>query len=184
VRVKGEIIDFIDSEGLRQFTGSNSASYWTTRGASGSPVFLDGGQQLAGIMSLSETGANEGETHLHEAFVVPATTIRAFLVRLQARPVAEKQGINVADWQPILDRLGAQEVAISDIPARLLAFVEEAQKQAAKPVPVSNDGGDIEDVIKASREKLGALDTAGALDVLQAKLDRRSRSARAVAYRY
>jgi hypothetical protein len=38
-------------------------------------------------------------------------------------------------------------------------------------VPVSNDGGDIEDMIKASREKLGALDTAGALDVLQAKLD-------------
>jgi len=122
-------------------------------------------------MSLSETGANEGETHLHEAFVVPATTIRAFLVRLQARPVAEKQGINVADWQPILDRLGAQDVAVSDIPARLLAFVEEAQKQAAKPVPASNDGADIDAAIAASRGKLGALDKAGALDVLQAKLD-------------
>jgi hypothetical protein len=71
VRVKGEIIDFIDSEGRRQFTGSNSASYWTTRGASGSPVFLEGSQQLAGIMSLSETGANEGETQWRKA-ILPA----------------------------------------------------------------------------------------------------------------
>jgi predicted Zn-dependent protease len=121
-------------------------------------------------MSLSETGANEGETHLHEAFVVPATTIRAFLVRLQARPVAEKQGINVADWQPILDRLGEQDVAVSDIPARLLAFVEEAQNRAAKPVAASNDGADIDATITASRAKLGALDTAGALEVLRAKI--------------
>jgi hypothetical protein len=92
VRVKGEIIDFTNTEGLRQFTGSNSAGYWTTRGASGSPVFLEGGQQLAGIMSLSETGANEGETQLHEAFVVPATTIRKYCTtRLAADAQAAKR---------------------------------------------------------------------------------------------
>jgi hypothetical protein len=171
-RVRADIADFIDSEGRRQFTGGNSASYWTTRGASDSPVFLEGGQQLAGIMSLSETGANEGETHLHEAFVVPATTIRKYLTaRLAADAQAEKRGIDPAKFQPFLAKLGELDVPDDKIAERLDASVEEILTQAAKPVPASNDGADIEAAIAASREKLGALDTAGALDVLQAKLD-------------
>jgi tetratricopeptide (TPR) repeat protein len=173
VRVKGEIIDFIDSEGRRQFTGSNSASYWTTRGASGSPVFLDGGQQLAGIMSLSETGANEGETHLHEAFVVPATTIhkylRALFERLAADQQVEKRGVDPARLQPILAKVGQMDVPDDKIAERLDASVEDILAQAAKPVAASNDGADIDAVVAASREKLGTLDTAGALDVLGAK---------------
>jgi Trypsin-like peptidase domain len=173
VRVKGEIIDFIDSEGRRQFTGSNSASYRTTRGASGSPVFLDGDQQLAGIMSLSETGANEGETHLHEAFVVPATTIhkylRALIERLAADQQVEKRGVDPARLQPILAKVGQMDVPDDKIAERLDASVEDILAQAAKPVAASNDGADIDAVIAASREKLGTLDTAGALDVLGAK---------------
>jgi hypothetical protein len=169
VLVKGEIIDCINSEGRRQFTGSNSASYWTTRGASGSPVFLDGGQQLAG--SLAETGANEGETHLHEAFVVPATRIRKYLTwRLAADDLAEKRGIDPAMLQPILAKLGQMDVPDDKIAERLDASVEDMLAQAAKPVPVSNDGADIDAAIVASRAKLRDLDTAGALDVLQGKI--------------
>ena len=170
-RVKGEIIDFIDAEGRRQFTGSNSASYWTTRGASGSPVFLEGGQQLAGIMSLSETGANEGETHLHEAFVVPGTTIHKYLVgRLAADAQAAKRGIDPEILKPILAKLGEQNVPDAEIAGRLDASIEAILAQADKPVPESNDGADIEATLVASREKLGALDTAGALNVLRAKI--------------
>ncbi len=171
VRVRAEIADFINSEGRRQFTGGNSASYWTTRGASGSPVFLESGQQLAGIMSLSETGGNEGETHLHEAFVVPATTIRKYLTaRLAADEQAEKRGIDPANLQPILAKLGVLGVPDDKIAERLDASVEEILAQAAKPVPASNDGADIDAAIVASRAKLRDLDTAGALDVLQAKI--------------
>jgi tetratricopeptide (TPR) repeat protein len=168
--VDGRIDAEVGPDALRQFRSDQPQQYFFEKGSSGSPVFLDNAQQLAGIIALSELGANAGESHLREAFVVPATTIRAYLVRLQARPVAEKQAINPADLQPILDRLGAQDVAVSDIPARLIAFVDEAQRQAAKPVPVSNDGADIDAAIAASRAKLRGLDTAGALDVLQAKI--------------
>ena len=57
----------------------------------------------------------------------------------------------------------------------LTPSVEDMLAQAAKPVPASNDGAGIDDAIKASREKLGALDTAGALEVLQAKLNEEER---------
>jgi tetratricopeptide (TPR) repeat protein len=196
VRVKGEIVDFMDAEGRRQFTGSNSASYWTTRGASGSPVFLESGQQLAGIMSLSETGANEGETHLHETFVVPATIIHKYLAaRLPADQQAAKRGINPDVLKPILAKLGEQNVPDGEIAERLDASIEAILAQAKKPVsgialrpsgiatgevigtPIvgtnirpSNDGTDIDAAIAESRAKLGALDTAGALDVLRAKI--------------
>lgn len=173
--VGGRIDTEAGQDGLRQFRSDQSQQYFFEKGSSGSPVFLENAQQFAGIIALAELGANPQESHLREAFVVPATTIRAFLVRLHARPVADEQGIRLSDWQPILDKLGAQGVAASDIPARLLALVEEAQKQAAKPVPVSNDGADIDAAIVASRAKLRDLDTAGALDVLQAKLDEKER---------
>src|SRR5262249_27911853 len=51
------------SDGMRQFTGTRPNGWWFTSGSSGSPVFREGGQQLAGILSLSELGANEGQTH-------------------------------------------------------------------------------------------------------------------------
>jgi len=51
------------SDGMRQFTGTSPNGWWFTSGSSGSPVFREGGQQLAGILSLSELGANEGQTH-------------------------------------------------------------------------------------------------------------------------
>lgn len=80
VRVDGKIADHRNAKRLRQFTGINYAAYWSGRGSSGSPVFLEHGQQLAGILSRSELGINEGDSSLREAFVVPATTVRPFLV--------------------------------------------------------------------------------------------------------
>jgi len=90
----GKIDPRITDDGLRQFTGELPTGYWFTSGSSGSPVFLDDGQQLAGILSLSELGANDGESPLHEAFVVPATTIRRFVGAHAARPAAESEGID------------------------------------------------------------------------------------------
>src|SRR5215467_6671060 len=77
VKIQGTIADHEDAEGRREFTGDNPNGYWFQPGSSGSPVFVDGGEQLAGIVSLSELGANVGKSRLHEAFVVPGTTIRA-----------------------------------------------------------------------------------------------------------
>ena len=170
VRVCGTIADYRDSNGRRQFTGQNAQGYWTERGSSGSPVFCASGQQLAGILSLSELGANAGQSPLHEAFVVPATTIRRYVTRLLSRPVMVEAKIDPADLQPILDRIGAQDVPVAEIPERLQQFVEAALAHAAEPVAPSNDGADIDAVIGASRAKMGRFDTEGARDVLQAKI--------------
>jgi hypothetical protein len=56
VNVPGVIASTLRSDRRRQFTGASQQGYWTDRGSSGSPVFLDAGEQLAGIISLSETG--------------------------------------------------------------------------------------------------------------------------------
>ena len=133
-------------------------------------AFLDAGQQLAGILSLSELGANEGKTPLREAFVVPATVIRRFAARRAAQPVAEDKGVAPPDLQPLLDNLQTLGVPIAEIPALLRRYIDDAHARAAEPVQPSNDGSDIEAVIGASRDKLRVLDVRGARDVLQAKI--------------
>jgi tetratricopeptide (TPR) repeat protein len=170
--VDGSIDPEAGPDGLRQFRGAQLPNYWFEEGSSGSPVFLDNAEQLAGIISLSEIGGNEGVTQLREAFVVPGTTIRKYLTaRLAADAQAEKRGIDPAKLQVILAKLGQMDVPDDKIEERLDASVEDILAQAAQPVPVSNDGADIDAAIVASRAKLRDLDTAGALDVLQAKLD-------------
>lgn len=68
VPIKGEIADYKDaSEGMRKFTGDNLASFFSDRGASGSPIFLERGHNhSAGILVLSVLGANDGKTHLRD----------------------------------------------------------------------------------------------------------------------
>jgi hypothetical protein len=66
---KGEIDDRLTNKGLRQFSGNEMTQYWFTDGSSGSPLFLESGEQLAGVLSLSELGANEGKSPLHVAFI-------------------------------------------------------------------------------------------------------------------
>ena len=158
-------------DNLRQFTGTVPQGFWFTPGSSGSPVFLDKAQQLAGILSLAELGANEGQTHLREAFVVPATVIWAFVAKRLAQRLAAREGIDPEALQPVLDALGMQDVPAAEIPARLKQAIEDMRARAAQPVPVSNDGADIDATIGASRDKLGALDVQGARDLLQSKID-------------
>ena len=56
VTIDGTIRPMVRDDGRRQFTGGNASGYWTDRGSSGSPVFLETGEQLAGIISVSEIG--------------------------------------------------------------------------------------------------------------------------------
>jgi tetratricopeptide (TPR) repeat protein len=173
--IDGEIKSRLNTRGMRQFTGGNGQSHWMEEGSSGSPVFLkERAQQLAGIIALAEIALETEETRKHEAFIVPATTIhkylRAYLERQAAQKSAEKRGIDPGKLQPILAKLGEENVPDAEITGRLDAAVEAILAQSKKPVTESNDGADIEAVIASSRAKLGELDTAGALDVLQAKI--------------
>jgi tetratricopeptide (TPR) repeat protein len=85
VRIDGNLADHTNAKGLRQLTGINDSGYWAGRGSSGSPVFLQHGQQLAGILCRAELGTNQGDSPLREAFVVPASIIRPFLDDLIAK---------------------------------------------------------------------------------------------------
>jgi len=169
--VQGSLDSAIDPDHRRrQFTGEARQGYWFVRGSSGSPLFCAGGQQLAGILSLSELGANEHKTPLQEAFVVPATTIRRFVERLAARPAATAEHIDPAALRPVLDAIGAGDIPVREIPARLTAFVESAREQAARPVPATDDGADIAATLAAARDRLGRLDPQGARDLLTARV--------------
>jgi hypothetical protein len=171
LRVGGTIDDHINARDLRQFTGNNSSSYWFTKGSSGSPVFIRNGQQLAGIISLSELGANEGESLLHEAFVVPGTAIRLHVSRLLAAPVAASRHLSRIDLQTILDKMQIGDVPLAEVPRRLEEFIDGALARAAEPVDRSNLGADIDATIAASRVKLKTFDTAGAREMLRAKIE-------------
>ncbi|MBV8871010.1 MAG: hypothetical protein JOY65_16600, partial [Acetobacteraceae bacterium] len=177
-RLEGTIADFLRPDGRRQLTGANPAGYWSERGSSGSPVFRDGGQQLAGLLSLSELGANAGKSSLREAFVVPATTIRRHVVALVAGPEAARAGIDPAELEPVLEAIGARDVPVAEVAGRLRQFVEAARERAGTPVEPSNNGADIDAVIGAARDKLRGLDPTGARELLQAKIAEEERARR------
>jgi tetratricopeptide (TPR) repeat protein len=172
VEIEGEIRASKGFDGRRQFTGKNLVSYWSKPGASGSPVFRKGGQQLAGILSLSELGGR------HEAFMVPATTIRRYLLEhlLKRTPAAE--GINPDLLRPILEAIGATDVPVAEIPNRLKQFVDAARARAGEPVASSTDGADIDATIGAARTKLGDLDAAAARMILGDKIAQEERARR------
>jgi tetratricopeptide (TPR) repeat protein len=179
VTVPGVIASPLRGDRRRQFTGENQQGYWTDRGSSGSPVFLEKGEQLAGIISLSETGRKSGESSIHEAFVVPGTLIRRYVSALaKLRKMAEQESIPAARLQPILDAIGAADVPVEEYPERLHQFVEAARARGAEPIQQSNEGADIDAVIGAARDKIGLLDAAGARSVLQTKIDEEEAEAR------
>jgi tetratricopeptide (TPR) repeat protein len=171
VRISGTVAEHKNARGLRQFTGISDNGYWSGRGSSGSPVFLERGQQLAGILCKSELGSNEGHTRLQEAFIVPATTIRPFIIKQVAQKAMVAQYLSVATLQPVLEMIGIHDVPIAEIPSRIKQFVEAARAHAAQPIQRTNDGADIGAAIEASRKKLAKLDTLGARDLLQAKIN-------------
>ena len=178
VRIAGTVVDHLGGDGRRQFTGTNNSGYWSEAGSSGSPVFVDHGQQLAGILSLSELGANEGTGTLREAFVIPGTTIRKHLVRLASANVAEVDWVSLATLQPIFDLLGAENVPVAEVPERIRQFVEAARERAGTPAPVTDDGADIAAAISAARAKLRDLDTDGAKSLLAGKIEEEEQARR------
>ncbi|BDG73246.1 tetratricopeptide repeat protein [Roseomonas fluvialis] len=170
VTIRGTLDPALDPEGRRQFSGQAPNGYWFARGSSGSPLFKDGGQQLAAILSLSELGADEDGSGRHEAFVIPGTLIRRYAIRLAAAPVAQAEGIDPADLANILRDLGTADAPVREIPARLRDYIAVARAQGAAPVVPSNEGADIDAAIGAARDKVQRLDAAGARAVLEAKL--------------
>jgi hypothetical protein len=142
--VDGRIDTEAGPDGLRQFRSNQSQEYFFEKGSSGSPVFLDNAQQLAGIIALSELGANAGESHLREAFVVPATTIRKYLARLLVRSVATDQRTNPSELPNVMD---------------------------TRPLETPYDDlADIAGAIAAAQGKLRDDDRKGALEVLRAMI--------------
>jgi Trypsin-like peptidase domain len=180
---RGTIDSHLTSEGRRQVTGI-PGQYWFTSGSSGSPLFLEKGQQLAGILSAAELGANEGKSALHEAFIVPATLIRRFVARRAAQPVAETRGVDAANLQPLLDNFQALGIPIAEIPERLKRYIDHARARAAEPVQPSNDGDDIEAAIEASREKLRTPDVQGRVTCCRPRSTTRRRRAPDACYRF
>ncbi|MGI4977413.1 MAG: hypothetical protein ACRYG6_10760 [Janthinobacterium lividum] len=130
--IHGSIQPVVDSEGLRQFTGTDASVYWSDHGCSGSPVGLRQGTTLAGILCLSETAARPGGNAIHEAFVLPASTIHRFLCAHVGHRSAEARDIDHAKMPRILDKLGASTLSVDELRSRLGFFFDSVEALAAE----------------------------------------------------
>ncbi len=137
--IAGTIRPYLNSAGLRQFTGTEAPVYWSDHGCSGSPLGLDSGSMLAGILCISETGAQPGAAAIHEAFVLPASTIHSFLRAHVGRRAAEARDIEPARVPEILDMLGAPELPLAELRRRLDAYFASVEAVAADVVAERTD---------------------------------------------
>jgi tetratricopeptide (TPR) repeat protein len=167
--VRGIISETKRRDGRRQFSGQLVSTYWFAKGSSGSPLFKQGGQQLAAVLSMSELGANNGQG-LYEAFVVPASVMRKYVLRVQAKPITQPEHLSRAQLDEVLREIGAADVPSDEALARLKSFIQDAKARAVEPLPIIVEGGDVPEVIAAARAKAGALDTAGAVQILEDRL--------------
>ena len=187
VKISGDIAEQIADTGLRQFTGQLAHGYWTDHGASGSPLMLKNGNELAGMLTLSETGERSGEAKIHEAFALPASIIHLHLRHHIGREAARAHGIDPARVPQILKNLGAADISIAEIRLRLegyiadiKSFIEETKPVSAEVQPSSNRGGDIDAAIAESKKLAADFRPGEAMDVLDRqiadeKADRRQR---------
>jgi hypothetical protein len=120
---------------------------------------------------MAELGANQGESPLHEAFVVPGTTIYSYIGKLSSALVAKQLNRSAVELRPIADALVAEGVPVPEISARLSSLTQAAGARSADVLPKSNDGADIEAAIASSRMMLKSLNVSGARAVLQAKIE-------------
>jgi tetratricopeptide (TPR) repeat protein len=89
--VPGEIDSYLDTKGRRGFSQTTKTRYWFEEGSSGSPVFVEPGQQLAGIVSMAELGNRPHSSETREAYVVPGTVIWPFVESIARREFDDSQ---------------------------------------------------------------------------------------------
>ncbi len=71
------IPDAIDQpDGSITLIGHDTSDYWPEGGCSGSPIFSVDGEQVCGILKESESGLNEGMSHLRTAIFIPSVLFR------------------------------------------------------------------------------------------------------------
>jgi hypothetical protein len=137
ISVPGDISPRATDEGRHQFTGTKRDTYWFAHRSSGSPVFRENGSQLAGIVSLSETGERPGEAEVHEAFIVPATAIIPHAIRVKAKlAVAREQGVDPRLLAPLFEHLGQAGVTPDEMRTRAGEAIEAILARARKGAAV------------------------------------------------
>jgi tetratricopeptide (TPR) repeat protein len=169
VPVDGKIASVVDDEGLRNFGVNEPEGYWLEKGSSGSPVILKNVPKLAGLVSIADVEGDQKEVRLREAFIVPGTTIWRFVSAAQARPVAERENVDVGKLRELLANLGHDNVPANEIPARLDESLKALRERGEKQAAPSNAGADIDATIAAARAKLRESDPQAALALLKAK---------------
>ena len=135
--VGGALSSIIASNRLRQFTGEKVGGYWPDHGSSGSPVGLRDGTTLAGILCRSETSPPTapapGEARIHEAFVLPASTIHRCLRALVGRRAAERHKVDPARMPGILKVIRADELSLAGLRSNLDDYFDSVQVPGAMP---------------------------------------------------
>ena len=176
--IEGKIVAFRKANGLRQFTGKPSGGYWTDRGSSGSPLCLKDKNELAGILCQSETGKRPGEASIHEAFVLPATTIHRWLRRHVGRRAALARGIDPDKADGILDIIGAADAGIAEVQRRFSGYLDAVEAHTVERHSATKNGADTDAAIEESERLTAAFEPVKALGVLERTITEEARKQR------
>jgi hypothetical protein len=173
--IPGEIGKHLDEKGRRAFSQPDTTRYWLEKGSSGSPTFIESGQQLAGIISMAELGDESQNASIREAYVVPGTTIWPLVHAVAQRELgAREQAIQQALLKE-REAEGAREL-IFEIARRsggdaaatfeqaltnARAAYEEGQKAIEVGTHGGNLGGLVDNLLKKTAERTRVGDFAG-----------------------
>ena len=181
-RIEGQVDSHVNAKGWRAFNGAGEKGYWFEYGSSGSPVFLDSVEQLAGIITRAEQGAEPQDALIRKAFVVPGKVIWPFVRAVSDRELGDRErAIQKAIQKD--DQDGAREL-IFEIARRsgadasttfeqALANARAAYDEGLKAIEAGGRGGNlgalVDDLLKklAERTRLGDF-AGGAADAYRA----------------
>jgi tetratricopeptide (TPR) repeat protein len=181
--ILGEIGSHIDKAGRRSFRQSqpDATGYWLEEGSSGSPVFVIGGQQLAGIISMAELGAKPQTETLRVARLVPSTIIWPFVREVAKRELDARQRAIQQALQEQSQVEGAREL-IFEIALRsggdaasfdqALANARAAFEHGQKAIKAAGQARNLGPLVADLVEKLGERTGVGDFDAGAAEADR------------
>jgi tetratricopeptide (TPR) repeat protein len=160
--VRGDINRLLMPSGLRQISGDSFAAYWTERGSSGSPVFLENAKTtIAGFVSKSEVGSEPR----HEAFIVPATTIRSCLAGKQKEAALVEIGSAPGKIDRALPGLDTANIPLPQIQQTIQQAIIAIKRKADDDLSNTGKIPELDEARRKAAKRLSEFDTDAALEI-------------------
>jgi tetratricopeptide (TPR) repeat protein len=116
---------------------------------------------IAGVKADTEAILERQEKH-HREHMEATAALR--------QEIAREKGVDAGKLVPLFEHLGQKGLTLDEIRERASDAITEIVARSVQGVEASNEGADIDAAIRAARQKLALLDTAGARTLLSDKI--------------